>query len=43
MVSAIAGEHVWIWRAVDDEGEVMDMIVQKRAMRERRFDSCGGY
>jgi transposase-like protein len=30
MVSKIAGEHVWIWRAVDDEGEVMDMIVQKR-------------
>ena len=21
---------MWIWRAVDDEGEVMDMIVQKR-------------
>jgi transposase-like protein len=21
---------VWIWRAVDDEGEVMDMIEQKR-------------
>jgi len=30
MVSKIAGEHVWVWRAVDDEGEVMDMIVQKR-------------
>ena len=30
MVSTISGEHVWIWRAVDDEGEVMDMIVQKR-------------
>jgi putative transposase len=30
MVSTIAGQHVWIWRAVDDEGEVMDMIVQKR-------------
>lgn len=30
MVSTVAGEHVWIWRAVDDEGEVMDMIVQKR-------------
>ncbi len=30
MVSKVAGEHVWIWRAVDDEGEVMDMIVQKR-------------
>jgi transposase-like protein len=30
MVSTIAGERVWIWRAVDDEGEVMDMIVQTR-------------
>jgi putative transposase len=30
MVSNIAGERVWIWRAIDDEGEVMDMIVQKR-------------
>jgi putative transposase len=30
MASRIAGERVWIWRAVDDEGEVMDMIVQKR-------------
>lgn len=30
MMSTIAGQRVWIWRAVDDEGEVMDMIVQKR-------------
>jgi putative transposase len=30
LVSMIGGERVWIWRAVDDEGEVMDMIVQKR-------------
>jgi transposase-like protein len=30
MVSTIAGERVWIWRAVDDEGEVMDMVVQKQ-------------
>lgn len=30
MVSTIAGEHVWIWRAVDEEGGVMGMIVQKR-------------
>ena len=30
LVSTVAGERVWIWRAVDDEGEVMDMIVQKR-------------
>lgn len=29
MVSSIAGEHVWIWHAVDDEGEVTDMVVQR--------------
>jgi transposase-like protein len=29
MVSRIAGERVWIWRAVDDEGKVMDMLVQR--------------
>lgn len=28
MVSTVGGERVWIWRAVDDEGEVM--VVQKR-------------
>jgi putative transposase len=26
----IACERAWIWRAVDDKGEVMDMIVQTR-------------
>jgi transposase-like protein len=30
MVSIIARERVWIWRAVDDDGEVMDIIEQKR-------------
>ena len=30
IVSTIAGERVWIWRVVDDEGEAIDMIVQKR-------------
>jgi putative transposase len=30
MVSTIAGERVYIWRAVDDEGEVMDMVVQRQ-------------
>jgi putative transposase len=30
MVCTIAGERAWIWRAVGDAGEVMDMIVQKR-------------
>lgn len=26
----IGGERVFLWRAVDDEGEVLDMLVQKR-------------
>jgi len=42
MVPKIAGERVWIWRTVDDEGEVMDMVVQKRRDAVQRVDSCGG-
>ena len=30
MVVKIAGKRMWLWRAVDDEGEVLDMLVQKR-------------
>ena len=30
MALKIRGEHMWLWRAVDDEGEVLDMLVQKR-------------
>ena len=30
MVFTIAGERAWIWRAVGDAGEVMDMRMQKR-------------
>ena len=30
MVVKIAGQRMWLWRAVDDEGVVMDMLVQKR-------------
>ena len=26
----IGGEHLWLWRVVDAEGEVRDMLVQKR-------------
>jgi len=38
MVSTSAGERVWIWRTVDDEDEVMDMIVQKQ--RSDRTAAC---
>jgi putative transposase len=26
----IAGERMYLWRAVDNEGEVLDMLVQRR-------------
>jgi transposase-like protein len=30
MVVKIRGQRMWLWRAIDDEGEVLDMLVQKR-------------
>lgn len=30
MVVRIGGKHMYLWRAVDSEGEVLDMLVQKR-------------
>jgi transposase-like protein len=30
MPIAIAGRQFWLWRAVDDEGEVLDLLVQRR-------------
>jgi transposase-like protein len=29
MVCKVGGERVYLWRAVDDEGEVLDLVVQK--------------
>ncbi len=26
----MAGQQFWLWRAVDDEGEVLDLLVQRR-------------
>ena len=30
MYVRIGGHKMWLWRAVDDEGEVLDVLVQKR-------------
>ena len=30
MVVKVGGRRMWLWRAVDDEGEVLDMLVQRR-------------
>ena len=34
MVARIAGKRMYLWRAVDHEGEVLDMLVQRR--RDKR-------
>src|SRR6201987_4662384 len=30
MAVTLAGRQFWLWRAVDDEGEVLDLLVQRR-------------
>ena len=30
MIVRIAGKQMYLWRAVDHEGEVLDMLVQRR-------------
>src|SRR6516162_849992 len=30
MAVVIGGRQFWLWRAVDDEGEVLDLLVQRR-------------
>jgi transposase-like protein len=30
MAVVIGGKQFWLWRAVDDEGEVLDLLVQRR-------------
>ena len=30
MVCWIGGKRIYLWRAVDDEGEVLDLVVQRR-------------
>src|ERR1700730_17422151 len=30
MVVTVGGKRMWLWRAVDDEGEVLDLVLQRR-------------
>ena len=38
MYVRVGGQKMWLWRAVDDEGEVLDVLVQKR--RNRHAARC---
>ena len=45
MVVRIAGKRMYLWRAVDHEGEVLDMLVQCRrdVTAGRRCGSCASF
>jgi transposase-like protein len=30
MAALISGRQFWLWRAIDDEGEILDLLVQRR-------------
>ena len=36
MVISIRGDRYWLWRAVDNEGEVLDFLVQRRRNAKRQ-------
>jgi hypothetical protein len=42
MVVRIAGQRMFLWRAVDHEGEVLDMLVQRRRGREQDANEVRG-
>ena len=40
MAVLIAGRRFWLWRAVDDEGEVLDLLVQRRRDKTAAVKLC---
>lgn len=34
MVVKVGGQRMWLWRAVDDEGEVLDVLLHKRCNKD---------
>ena len=43
VVVKIRGRRMFLWRAVDDEGEVLDMLVQRRRNKQAALNCCGNY
>ncbi|UOA29333.1 hypothetical protein DSM107133_04094 (plasmid) [Pseudosulfitobacter sp. DSM 107133] len=42
VVIAIRGEKFWLWRAVDADGDVLDILVQRRRNAKPRSDFSDG-
>ena len=40
---SINGKQLYVWRAVDSEGEVLDILVQPRRDRKAPSSSCGNF
>ena len=43
MAVMIAGRRFWLWHAIDDEGEVLDLLVQRRRDKTAAVNSCASY
>jgi putative transposase len=41
MVISIRGDRYWLWRAVDNEGEVLDFLVPAQTKRQGRREADG--
>ena len=37
MIVVIGGEVFWLWRAIDQYGEELDILLQKRSQAAKRF------
>jgi transposase-like protein len=45
MVVRIAGKQIYLWRAVDDEGDVLEVLIQRRRNKAaacKLIPSCSG-
>jgi putative transposase len=40
MAVMISGKQFWLWREVDSEGEVLDMLVRRRRPKSQPLSSC---
>ena len=43
MVVVIAGRRLWLWRAVDSEGEILDLLVQPKRDKTLLCGSCASF
>jgi putative transposase len=40
MMVSLSGKQIYVWRAVDGEGEVLEILVQRQRTRQQACDCC---